>query len=79
MNGSSGGSARNRRLDPTVAQRTPARRYRVLRKTVVKALNHPVPPVRKSSPPRVSVLKRVEGFIDEMLLLIPHVVVRLGS
>lgn len=56
-----------------------ARRYRVLRKTVVKALNHPVPPVRKSSPPRVSVLKRVEGFIDEMLLLIPHVVVKLGS
>jgi hypothetical protein len=53
---------RDRRLDPMVSQRTLAQRYRVSRKTVVKALSHPVPPVRKPPPPRVSVLKPVEGL-----------------
>lgn len=38
---------RDRRLDPMVSQRTLAQRYRVSCKTVVKALNPPVPPVRK--------------------------------
>jgi hypothetical protein len=58
---------RDRRNDPTVSQRTLAQRYRVSRKTVVKALSHPVPPVRKPLPPRASVLEPVKGFIDGML------------
>ncbi|MEH6373269.1 IS21 family transposase [Streptomyces sp. KLMMK] len=58
---------RDRRQDSTVSQRVLAQRYRVSRKTVAKALAHPVPPRRKQPPPRESVLEPVKGFIDAML------------
>ncbi|MFD0278544.1 IS21 family transposase [Kitasatospora sp. NPDC127111] len=42
-------------------------RFKVSRNTVKKALESPVPPKRKSPPPRKSVLEPVKGFIDAML------------
>ncbi|MGW2872043.1 DUF6000 family protein [Kitasatospora sp. NPDC001225] len=42
-------------------------RFKVSRNTVEKALESPVPPKRKSPPPRKSVLEPVKGFIDAML------------
>ncbi|MFH8577232.1 IS21 family transposase [Streptomyces zaomyceticus] len=44
-----------------------AARFKVSRNTVRKALESPVPPKRKSPPPRKSVLEPVKGFIDAML------------
>jgi len=41
--------------------------FKVSRNTVQKALESPVPPKRKSPPPRKSVLEPVKGFIDAML------------
>ncbi|WTT40893.1 IS21 family transposase [Kitasatospora sp. NBC_00085] len=42
-------------------------RFKVSRNTVKKALESPVPPKRKSPPPRKSVLEPVKGFIDAIL------------
>ncbi|MFD9594050.1 hypothetical protein ACFWA9_15000 [Kitasatospora sp. NPDC059973] len=44
-----------------------AARFKVSRNTVKKALESPVPPKRKSPPPRKSVLEPVKGVIDAML------------
>ncbi|MER6399626.1 HTH domain-containing protein [Kitasatospora sp. NPDC001603] len=44
-----------------------AARFKVSRNTVKRALESPVPPKRKSPPPRKSVLEPVKGFIDAML------------
>ncbi|MFD5236082.1 IS21 family transposase [Streptomyces tendae] len=44
-----------------------AARFKVSRNTVKVALASPVPPKRKSPPPRASVLDPVKGFIDAML------------
>ncbi|MFE5097807.1 IS21 family transposase [Streptomyces sp. NPDC056638] len=58
---------RDHRLEPGVSGRELARRYKVSRNTVAKALAQPVPPPRKKPPPRQSVLEPVKGFIDVML------------
>lgn len=58
---------RDRRVDPGVSQRELAQKYGVSRNTVAAALVSPVPPKRKSPPPRVSVLEPVKPFIDAML------------
>lgn len=59
---------RDRREDPLVSQRELARRHRVSRRTVRAALASAMPPARKASAPRVSVLDPAKGWIDAMLL-----------
>ncbi|MFF2406979.1 HTH domain-containing protein [Streptomyces sp. NPDC058092] len=44
-----------------------AARFKVSRRTVRQAITSPLPPRRKSPPPRPSVLEPVKGFIDAML------------
>lgn len=56
----------DRRVDAPVSRRTPARRGRGPRKVMVRALAHPVPPVRRP-PPRVSGLEPVEGLSGAIL------------
>lgn len=58
---------RDKRLDPTVSQRALAQRYGVHRRTVRQALESAVPPLRKASEPRVTVLEPAKGWIDRML------------
>ncbi|MEU5609487.1 IS21 family transposase [Streptomyces sparsogenes] len=58
---------REKRQSPETSGRALARKYRVSRNTVAKALRNPVPLKRKKPPPRESVLEPVKGFIDAML------------
>ncbi|MFJ7278485.1 hypothetical protein [Kitasatospora sp. NPDC098663] len=58
---------RRARREHGLSGRELAVRFKVSRNTVKKALESPVPPKRKSPPPRKSVLEPVKGFIDAML------------
>jgi transposase len=58
---------RRAQRDEGLSGRELSARFKVSRRTVRQAIDSPLPPKRKSPPPRASVLEPVKCFIDAML------------